>query len=171
MDNSKATQSNALVTGFCWLTIISGILLIPFGIYFMNKANTSGSWPVVSGKVLSTRVSYDLSSNTQMYNRRSYYYAVTYEYEVENRRYFNDRFSVAEDIRSPKRYSSEQEAEAAARASYPEAAPVNVYYDPENPAESVLLKGTTFTAYIPLLLGLFLIPAGVYLRRQAESRM
>ena len=159
---SKITPTQyRLISGCLWLLILAGVGLTIFGTTFLLEANASRGWPSVQGQVQNVRVVKNSTSGTQ----GSYHYAVTYAYQVDDQTYTGNRYSLGQASRASKRYPSRSEARAASRRNYPVDNPVEVYYDPANPASAVLQAGLNWATFGPLLIGLIFVPGGIFLWR------
>lgn len=162
MQYSKSVPSS-VKRGLAWVTLFMGVLLAGYGIHVLDSAKNSADWPSVTGQVIGTPVNSDVSSNVPFSSRESYYYTIIYDYNVNDQNYINNQFAVADNTQSPHSFDSEDHALKSAEASYPIGSAVPVFFNPENPEESVLNKGVTRDAYLPLSLGLFFFSMGVYL--------
>ena len=139
--------------------IIVGILLTAFGITFIQEGNESNNWPVAEGKVAGIYVRFDTEDN----GTRTYYYEVTYDYTVSGTPYTADRFSLGGGSTASKKFSSDEEARAHGRDAYPTGSLVLVSYDPGDPGSAVLQPGANWGTYMPLIMGLAFLIAGIAL--------
>lgn len=89
-----------------------------------SEAKANLQWPSVMGRITNSR--------RVRNDRDSFYAAVRYTYEVEGRSYENDR--LAGDLEA--RWDVDRMLE-----KFPPAEEVPVYYDPEDPPNSVLVQG------------------------------
>ena len=93
-------------------------------------------------------------------NKGSTLYApcIAYSYEVDGRKYENDRYSAIESS------SSNRQREQDIVNGYTPGAPVTVYYSPDNPAKSCLAEPdeSSQSAIIVALLGIFVV-TGLFL--------
>ena len=122
------------------LCIIIGICLLGLGFYFQKKAKAIEKWPVITGKVIATKV---VQTTTEKSLRRndessqstlSYYPVIEYEYTVNDKRYTSDRLSLSVDQRSSPRYLEP------ILKKYAPGTAVKVFYNPDDPADAVLEK-------------------------------
>ena len=136
--------------------IVIGVPFAVFGAYMiggwvfsLRKAGRSWGWPQVAGKILRSEYGKDVADDGSYLHCVS----ISYEYEVNGVRYESDRFSFGGY------YTSWNEHEAVRKhARYsPIGKEIFVYYDPKQPAFSVLEPGVSLTF---LWGGLFLFILG-----------
>ena len=132
--NKKGTIGVLIVGIVC--TIIGGVMAyVGFDTY--RDGQETESWTATSGRVLSSTI--DESTRTTRRNGRTetkttYTPEVTYEYTVDGVRYEGD--SIRADDHGG---GSDRAYDLAGR--YPEGSETTVYYDPESPADAVLMRG------------------------------
>lgn len=148
-----------IVAGFAGFLILFGAALSLFGVFFLRTALASYGWPSAPGIVQAINASLYRSE----YNgaRRTYVYEVTYGYEVDEITYTGDRYSLGEGSTASSQYDTAREAKQAGTEAYPLGSEITVYYDPQNPTETVLKRGPNIGTSAPLLMGLFFLPCGV----------
>lgn len=159
--NTITPTQYRLVSGCLWIVILSGVGLLIFGVVFLLEANASRGWPSVQGQVKNVSVVKNVTSRTQ----GSYHYVVTYAYQVDDHAYTGDRYSLGQGSRASQRYPDESEARTAARSNYPVGSPVDIYYDPADPASTVLKADPNWATFGPLLIGLIFVPSSIFLWR------
>jgi hypothetical protein len=170
-------MSNQIGKRSIWSSCLEAILLggiflaLGIGISFwgwniLQNAKASASWPTTQGNVTSSDVSY--SSNAE--GGESYSPEVIYRYTANNQQYENHTIKFGENS-----YSSSRKAENIA-SGYPVGKEVTVYYDPEDPARSVLEPGVSGGSYILLgigvlfaLIGLITMPLIVIFRQRRSE--
>ncbi len=148
-----------IALGFAGFMTVVGAALMIFGVSFLKEARASRAWPTTAGTVEAVNVLRDRSTTNSSVS--SYHYAVTYQYEVEARAYSSDRYSLGNGSTASKPYDTRSAARDAGQEAYPTGSEVTVYYDPTNPASTVLKPGANFGTYVPLVLGLFFMPSGI----------
>lgn len=164
------SQQRVLLGTVVLLFVISAALLA-FGLFFVQEANASRSWPAVTGRAQTVRVTWDLSNRQESMPDRDYYFEVRYTYQVDGKTYTGERYSLGGGSNAAGRtYNSEDEARAAAAAAYQAGDSITVYYDPAAPESAVLQPGAGFGTYAPLILGLFFLLGGVALWRLYSRR-
>lgn len=115
--------------------VIFGVLGVIFIIVAQSakkKAAAAAAWPTVTGKVISVQVHehkhYDSEDHRTEY---SYEPVVEYTYTVGGRQYSGSKISFGANRFD--RNTAQKKA-----ATYPQGASVTVFYDPSDPAKSVL---------------------------------
>jgi hypothetical protein len=120
---------------------------IVYGVYALRRDQPSLHWPTVRGTMLQVDVSYnhsrhgrDVSGNLQ----------VTYSYIVDGTRHLSDQIALwGEGVDDAGDFANE----------HPRNSSVEVYYDPQDPANSVLVPGADeMTNYMQIYGGVILIP-------------
>ncbi|MFN2215995.1 MAG: DUF3592 domain-containing protein [Anaerolineales bacterium] len=120
--------------GFFFLvTIALGLYLVISNINARKKAGASQSWPSVSGTVTNAQVKESVSSDDDDNETVSYYPAVEYTYQVGGQQFSGKRLSFGGLITTGN-YGKVQEK----LQKYPVGGQVPVFYDPQNPSDSVL---------------------------------
>lgn len=154
------TPANPRILGWSGgVLLLLGAALMIFGVSFLRDANASRSWPVAAGQVRNVNVTWSRSASDDV-GERSYYFEVTYGYEVDGRSYTGKRFSLGDGNNAAGRtYRDESDAIAASEA-YRRGAAVDVYVDPTDPENTVLKPGASFATYVPLGLGAFFVLCG-----------
>jgi hypothetical protein len=148
-----------IVAGFAGFLILIGAALSIFGVFFLRTALASYGWPSTPGTVQA--ITSPLYRSEYSGSRRTYVYEVTYGYAVNEIAYTGDRYSLGEGSTASRPYDTAREAEQAGLEAYPLGSAITVYYDPQNPTETVLKRGPNIGTYAPLIMGLFFLPCGV----------
>lgn len=117
----------------------------------------SNSWPQVEGIVLDHKVvPVDREGAGARLGLR-----LVYQYEVEGTQYTGSKIDVAGTL--VVLYGElAQELQQRAENDFPRGDPIEVYYDPSNPADAVLVTGIVPTTYWQLLFVVFIVSAYVY---------
>ncbi|MFN2145679.1 MAG: DUF3592 domain-containing protein [Anaerolineales bacterium] len=142
-----------------------GLLLAAVSLYFGAQQRTSLDWPAVAGVVVNSYVEEYRDADQSP----SYYARVVFQYTVEEEVYASQQVSFG----IVKSYASQNGAAKALQA-YPVGKMVSVYYDPADPTNAVLERGTSqITPFLWLgggltLLGLFAL-VGAVRARMVES--
>lgn len=155
-----------------------GIALVVFGLYWTYGVyqraalvKACQNWPSVTGKVVSAEVrTRTRTSRKKKHRARSRRKvscsAIKYAYDVNGQSYTNDRLSFVGS-------HSGKEAAQACVAKYAPDTEVQVYYDPEEPAQAVLERDSMITKGDYLLPGGAMVIAGaviIALKVVAKSR-
>lgn len=122
------------------LIAVGVLAIIVFGVLLRalqswRKTIVSKSWPTAMGTVLSATVA---AGRTSGRNGTSYYPLVVYEYAVNGQRYTGNRLRFGSQIGVEL-----QSWAASALGKYPAGGSVPVYYNPDNPAEAVLIRNAS----------------------------
>ncbi len=136
---------------------IFGALLMGLGalgigrwVFDLWRSHRSLRWPQVKGKILASELIED--PNVDLHSITHYSLDIAYEYEVGGVRYKSERVSFEGRIMSSTKLRVER-----VEAGYPTKAEVLVYFDPDNPAFSVLEPGVELRS---AWYGLFLLIVG-----------
>ncbi len=130
--------------------ILLGAGLSWWGWNIVQDARASSQWPTTEGTVTSSEVRDTSDAESDSYSPR-----VTYEYQVDDVSYQNNTITFGQNS-----YSSRRKAESIA-AGYPTGSRVTVYYEPGDPAQSVLEPGASAGSFIVLAIGLLFGLIGV----------
>ena len=144
---------------FPWIIILVGALCIWIGVDQTYNAYQSLEWPEAPGEILSSGVRSETSSSSGSRASTTYHAAVEYRYEVGGRWLEGDRISYGA-------YGTgEHDRAAAIAANYPVGARVTVYYQPEDPTESVLEPGAHGLPWFFLAMGLLFGVVGLLMAK------
>ena len=114
---------------------IFGIILCLIGAFAVAKSLTAESWHTIEGKVIESKVIDGFDSAEPF---------VSYRYEVNGKDYTSNKISFL--------FNDDWHAEKVV-AAYPQNKIVIVYYDPTNPADSVLKRSLSIAAILRLIAG------------------
>lgn len=140
------------------LFLVGGVAALAFGVRDLLAIRAASRWPSAEGVVESSEVRTEIRE-TRRDNRtrryREYSAAVVYRFTV-------DGVSIrGQRVRFGGFVSDTPEAAERDVASYPAGSAVVVFYDPENPEDSVLERGVSAGAWILPGLGLAFLLAGL----------
>lgn len=127
----------------------------------IRDARASASWPSVPGQVSESTVE-ESSSGTS----RSFKASVRYDYAVDGRTYTNHAIGFSDSG------GADRAGAEGVTAKYPNKSAVTVYYNPTDPQNAVLERGTSTRVYAMALLPPGLIVLAVMLwraQRKAEK--
>jgi hypothetical protein len=130
-----------ILVPFLSLFVVVGVGLAGYGVYNWFKVEqVRTQWATTQGQILSSRLTHnDDTTGT----------SIRYQYTVAGRQYESDNVRVGGD------FSSSDGSEAAAIVDrYPAGGTCTVYYDPADPARSVLVAETNTFMVISLGMGL-----------------
>lgn len=104
-------------------------------------------WPSVTGEITKSEIEFAYAKN--ILEKNGWAYGILYKYVIEGVTYYGSRISgnveFTFNIKSAARYCSKK---------YTSGQKVNVYYNPRDYYESVLVNTFGFTNYIPLAISL-----------------
>jgi len=146
------------------LFTLASIVLIVIGSINIYKAYNTTNWPSIKGRITSseitTRSDTYRDSTTNRLRDETYYNAqIIYEYEINGITYSNDDVKVGGTIGTNTTTWARETLN-----QYPKDKIVNVYYNPENPSQSVLEVGLHFSTWFPLAMGLGIFIFSRYIR-------
>jgi hypothetical protein len=118
-----------------------GVALTAWGVHVAREAINSRSWPTVEGTVIVSETRH-VSASQSPDRRSSYEPEVAVEYEVDGQTLICDRITFT--TISFDRAILVHEL----LGSYPVGKKVDVYYNPDDPARSVLDQRLRFTAFL-----------------------
>jgi hypothetical protein len=170
--NSSSVKSTLVLLATAPIALAISFVAIYAAVHTGTKIYKSSiaspTWPSVTGEVLTSAVAKGCGK------RKGYFLQITYAYVVNEKRRTNDRISYTDHFCSGSRAAAESIA-----AKYRPGASMQVYYDPQDPSDSVLNRGTQKGVWDFALLTIFLLPislAGlmmhsVYGQRFGRTRM
>lgn len=144
------TGSTVLIIALAAVFIIVGLFILYRLFKNMRKANQSKNWMTTPGKVLFSDVDVQYSTNADDEPVKMYQAKVVYEYDVFGMHYEKDRIAFNTGMRS-----SNYKKHAAIAAAYPAGNSVIVYFNPDDPEDSVLetkVQSPTTSIFIALVL-------------------
>jgi hypothetical protein len=117
-----------------WVSLIFGVIglgLLVLAIVQMSKAKKASAWPTVPGTVLSSGLEEHRSHDSDGGTSVNYEPRVQYQYAIMGSPFTGYRLSFG---------NASYSYNIAARkiAAYPQGAQVTVYYNPDDPSDSVL---------------------------------
>lgn len=142
-------------TFFGVVFLIVGIAISVWGIQAVRRSHASRNWPTTEGTVVSSAI--ERSGRSVVQNHRA---EIEYEYSVKGITHSSGAVSCGD-------YGSAFSSHAREIVErYPQGKKVPVYYDPQDPSVAVLEPGSSWGAYIPLLIGVLFcgVAAGGILR-------
>ena len=142
---TNKSKYTALIIFVIWAVLMS--LLAFRGWKDLEKSLASKDWPVTDGKITLSKVEIKRGSRDQGW---TYTVNVKYSYLVDGVKYSGDKISFGYYSSSSPRKANE------IKRSYPVGKQVPVYYNPEDPYESVLETKSAANAYIELWSGLII---------------
>ena len=137
----------------------SGLAALICGLVLLLPALASKHWPFTQGTIVSSRLVQYSQSKSSVHS-----VAVTYRYRVNGHSHENDTFSHGSDSLplsgGDKTKVMAQYLNDAAFQPWQSGQKVPVYYNPQNPGQSMLQTGATALGWSVTILGLFLTGIG-----------
>ncbi len=130
---------------------ISAVVLIVFGLYSMRETSRSRGWAETSGRVIQSSVNSFTNRGTTTYRP-----LVVYSYSVDGVRFTCTRIAFRSMA------SGNRSAAARVAADYPVGRTVTLFYDPQQPDQSVLERG--INPWFPIVAGGLLSMLAVWMR-------
>ena len=138
------------LAAFIFLVVGAGLSF--WGWNILQNAKASTSWPTAQGQIIKSEVTRSRDGE----GHDSYSPEVTYTYLAKKRAYKSYAIKFGENS-----YDNKSMSEKIA-AAYPVGKKVSVYYNPEDPDNSVLEQGVTIGSYIVLGIGVLFVAIGLF---------
>lgn len=119
-----------------------GLFLVVNYFRHRSKHQASESWTTVEGKISKSWIREDYSTDSDGDHTTHYYPEVEYVYSFMGQDYHGSNI-----VFGPKQGGGRSGAEKVT-AKYPAGSPVTVYYDPNNPGDSVLERKLSKTSLV-----------------------
>ena len=144
---------------------LAGILFILIGINTIYQTYKSSSWPSVQGQIISSEIKSHSSTYTDTTTNRTknetvYDAQINYRYVVNGITYNNGDVRIGGTVRTNMKMWTTKLLD-----KYPRGKVVNVYYNPENPFQSVLEKGFQLSTFAFLAVGLAIFIFAIYFKK------
>ena len=130
-----------------------GAALAGYGFYVTNQAESAKDWPTVDGAITSSSYEYTTTDD----GTTTYKPILEYSYQVDGVTYENDRMDFRVD---PRKFDTLNELQAWVRQEISRGAKLTVYYNPDDPADSVLIPETDQFPTIFIFAGIGLLALG-----------
>lgn len=129
---------------------VAGTALIVFAFSRFEQARVRASWPGVEATVTGSEITGNRVNNPR----------ITYEYQVQGRTY-----EGVSRVGAPGFGGKHKRLEVAEAITekYPAGSALEVRYDPDNPAFSLVVVRASWAAYMKLSVGVFVLVGGVFL--------
>ena len=116
--------------------LVLGAVFAIYGIIELDRASAMRDWPAIQGEVYSARVVEEIDHGIDASTPRVYRPEIRYSFILGGTEYAGSRRSVGETAASWRSHAER------VVARYPAGKPVTVYYNPQNPRESILERQT-----------------------------
>jgi hypothetical protein len=136
------------------------MIFLGVGLWMINKGIQSENWDKGTATITSSEIektesrSKDAQGLTQ--TSTSYSVRVTYAYTVEGNNYEGNTVGFG-TMSHNERTDAQEELK-----SYPQGKSIDVYYDPENPSDSVLKKGVFWPMYIVIVVMVIMLIGSIW---------
>jgi hypothetical protein len=148
-----------LVIGSCFVLV--GVATGVFFIYRIFQGVTSSQWPFVMGELESAElkeVIYEGRDSDGTADLASAWVVnFKYSYSVSDRKYDGSRVTYSDGINKTSR------ALRSLQKKYQRKSVMQVYYNPKNPDQSVLVPGLSIFNFTPLITSVLFILAGLFI--------
>lgn len=147
------------------LFMLAGIVFIVIGSNNIYRAYKTSNWPSVQGYITSSETkshssTYTDTTTNTVRNEVIYNAQINYDYVINGITYSNDDVKVGGTIGT-----NTTSWTRALLNKYPQKQSVRVYYNPENPYQSVLEKGLHLSTLFSLGLGLAIFIFAIYIKK------
>jgi len=139
-----------------------GLGIVIYNIILIKKGQRTLNWIEVKGLITKSEIIQSMNPSKDLFE--NYYRAsLEYDYEVLGIKYKSDQASLGDAI-----YSQDKSKAKETLKMFPINQTVTVFVNPDNHTESVLIKGSGGNRVLNIVIGLFLIVAGVLIKMNYE---
>ena len=139
---------------------LGGLIFLGVGLWAINKGMQSENWDKGTATITSSEIEKTerRSKDPQGFNQTSTSYSVRvkYSYTVEGSNYEGNTIGFGTMSHNEKSDAQEE------LKSYPKGKKIDVYYDPENPSDSVLKKGVFWPMYIVIAVSVIMLIGSIW---------
>ena len=125
-----------LLVIFILFFLLSGVVSLCLGVVFVIQGNANMSWQHAQGTIIESKWDSYIASPRQRESQRRYRAVIQYEYIISGNTFSGNRLSTVNIALRTK------EEAIALCEKYEVGTDVTVYYDPNRPEKSVLIRGT-----------------------------
>jgi hypothetical protein len=152
-------NTNVLIVGSCFVLV--GVVTATFFVYRIFQGVASSQWPFVIGELESTDLKEIIYKGRDNYGTADQASAwvvnFRYSYSVLDKKYDGSRVTYSDGINKTSR------ALHRLQKKYQGKSLIQVYYNPKNPNESVLIPGLSIFNFTPLITSVLFILAGLFI--------
>ncbi|MGV6853254.1 MAG: DUF3592 domain-containing protein [bacterium] len=143
-----------------------GLVFVIIGVYFVVHQKLT-QWETATGSISQSTIKKHLTAHagnvSNLAPRWTYTVEIGYRYNVDEKDYFNTRFSLGTGKTVKDGFSNEQQAKNwLDQSEYKRGQSITVYYNPTDPKDSLIQTSTSIETLIPIFMGLFFIAAGLF---------
>ena len=139
---------------------LGGLIFLGVGLWAINKGMQSENWDKGTATITSSEIEKTerRSKDPQGFNQTSTSYSVRvkYSYTVEGSNYEGNTIGFGTMSHNEKSDAQEE------LKSYLKGKKIDVYYDPENPSDSVLKKGVFWPMYIVIAVSVIMLIGSIW---------
>ena len=146
------------------LILILGLVITVYGILYLNQVKSTKAWEVAKGHIIDLGI--DEIPNSSKDNPISFYPDIKYEYSYNGQTYFNQSIGFYSELTPglPDGVFAGTESEVQNfLKDYSLNSVIDVYVNPDDPSESILINSIRIRDFIYLLTGCFLIVLALHL--------
>lgn len=147
-----------LIRGFFMIFLLVGLGLTVVGVKLIIEASAAAGWPSAGGIVVASRLEFHVTEG-----RKNAVPKVVYQYTVNGKQYRGDRICIGDSTGAGRPGASETVEK------YKVGKAVQVYYDPGDPASSVLDPSFNPSLFIMVVMGLFFSVMGLAVYKKTKS--
>ena len=145
--NRTINLPKSVIVGAFAFVLLFGVILTPLFYFQLQEALEISNWPSVEGKIVESRV----------VGERAFRPDIKYIYTVDGEEYTG---SSSLDMPGFGGRTSRLDAAEKMVRQYPQGSTISVYYNPENPQQSMLHPKPTYSHYLTLTTAALLFLAG-----------
>lgn len=147
------------------LFMLAGIIFIVIGSNNIYRAYKTSSWPSVQGRIISSGIkshssTYTDTTTNSVRDETIYDAQINYNYVINGITYSNDDVKVGGTIGTNTKIWARELLN-----KYSQEKIVDIYYNPEDPFQSVLEKGLQLSTWFSLGLGLAIFIFAIYIKK------
>jgi hypothetical protein len=152
-----ATASQIVPLIFGGMFIIAGISAAVFSFRLRAITTAAQTWPGVRGRIIKSTI----EDHTRPKTGTQYFVSIQYSYRVRDEDHLNNQISFGGTVQ----FRSKSDAETKRAREFPEGKEVMVYYNPENPDQSVIDRSPT-RWWVGLIIATIFVVAGSFVAGQ-----
>lgn len=131
---------NLCIGGVIFFLFIGGIFATISGIRNRRKGSASQSWPAAGGVITKAWIIESRDTDEDGYTSTTYTPKWEYQYKVGSETFSSNQISFGGVTGYGRRKKAQEELDR-----FPVSSQVRAYYDPANPSDAVLIRGTKGT--------------------------
>jgi hypothetical protein len=135
--------------------LLIGVGFSSYGYYLLIDGKATEDWSAATGQVTQCEVETKTTYRRKR-TQHEYLLHLSYQYVVDGQTYTSSRYSHSGGYRSSSERACRDEA-----AKYPVGSSVEVFFNPANPSDAILVRGVTDGDYALFVVGLVLIVVGL----------